>query len=225
MKPLIVALDVEDDSAALSLARHLGHLCDLYKIGPSLFLKHGGALVEKFRWMDKQVFLDLKLHDIPATIGRAVKEAGKLGVYSMTVHASGGPAMIQAAVSAKPRPKIWAVTVLTSLSDADLEAVGLHSQTADQAIRLARLARDAGADGIICSVNEAAHIRQLFGKEFTVVTPGIRQSGTRLHDQKRVATVADAHKAGADFFVVGRNILESKDPEASARQMLNEWNK
>src|SRR5438552_7434190 len=107
MKPLIVALDVDDDSEALSLVRHLGGLCDLYKVGPSLFIKHGYSLIEKLRWVDKHVFLDLKLHDIPATVGRAVKEAGKLGVHSLTVHSSGGSAMIQAAVAAEPRPKIW----------------------------------------------------------------------------------------------------------------------
>ena len=225
MKPLIVALDVEDDSAALSVVRQLGSLCDLYKIGPGLFLKHGPSLVEKFRWMDKNVFLDLKSHDIPATVGRSVKQAGELGVYSMTIHASGGAAMIQSAVAAKPRPKIWAVTVLTSLSDADMEAVGISHKISDQALRLANLVRESGADGVICSVDEAAKIRQQCGKHFTIVTPGIRQPGAGRHDQKRVATPSAARAAGANFFVVGRPILEAKDPEGMTKQLLQDWNK
>jgi orotidine-5'-phosphate decarboxylase len=224
-EPLIVAMDVEDDSAAFSLARQLENLCDIYKIGPGLFLKHGAALVEKFRWMDKKVFLDLKFHDIPATVERAVREAGRTGVYSLTVHASGGSAMIQAAVAVKPRPKIWAVTILTSLSDADLETMGIANKVSEQAVRLALLAKNAGADGVICSVNEAARIRQECGKNFTIVTPGIRQAGTGVHDQKRVATASAAREAGANFFVVGRPVLEAKDPKKIVEELRKDWNK
>jgi orotidine-5'-phosphate decarboxylase len=222
-QPLIVAMDVDDDSAAFSIARQLDDLCDVYKVGPGLFIKHGASLVEKFRWMDKKVFLDLKLHDIPATVERAVKEAGKAGVYSLTVHASGGAAMIQAAAQVLPRPKIWAVTILTSLSDADLEALGISHKISDQAMRLAALARDAGADGVICSVNEAARIRRECGKNFTIVTPGIRQAGTGTHDQKRVASPEAARAGGANFFVAGRPILEAKDPKKLAEDLLKDW--
>ena len=222
-EPLIVAMDVEDDSAALSLARQLEEFCDIYKIGPGLFLRHGASLVEKFRWMDKKVFLDLKFHDIPATVEKAVKEAGHIGVYSMTIHASGGSEMIRTAAAVKQRPKIWAVTVLTSLSDSDLEAMGISNKVSDQAVRLALLAKAAGADGVVCSVNEAARIREACGKNFTIVTPGIRQAGSGLHDQKRVATASAAKQAGADFFVAGRPILEAKDPRKTAEELLKDW--
>lgn len=204
MKKLIVALDVKDGAAALSLVTNLSPWVDLFKVGPILFLTEGPALVREIQSRGKQVFLDLKFHDIPATVRRSVESASRLGVYALTLHACGGADMLKAAAQASPRPLLWAVTVLTSQATAP-----------EEVIARARAAQVGGADGVIASPLEIAAIKQACGPGFTVTTPGIRlaESGD---DQKRIATPRAAVAAGADFIVVGRPIIEAPDPAAVA---------
>lgn len=218
MKPLIVALDVETDREAMALVRRLRPQVDLFKVGPVLFLKYGGPLLQEIRREGAEIFLDLKFHDIPSVARKAVDRAAQWGVYSATLHASGGAAMLREAVKAKPRPKLWGVTVLTSLDQNDLQAVGVSSTVEDQARRLGQLASQCGLDGVIASVQEAPALKTVCGKAFQVVTPGIRMAAGQ-DDQKRTQTPAEAIQAGADFFVMGRPILEAPDPVQAVRQI------
>lgn len=204
MKKLIVALDVKDAASALSLVTQLSPWVDLFKVGPILFLTEGPALVREIQSRGKQVFLDLKFHDIPATVRRSVESASLLGVYALTLHACGGADMLKAAAQASPRPRLWAVTVLTSQAAAP-----------EEVIARAQAAQAAGADGVIASPLEIAAIKQACGPRFTVTTPGIRLAEAG-DDQKRIATPRDAVAAGADFIVVGRPIIEAPDPAAAA---------
>jgi len=208
MKKLILALDVKDVAAARPLITSLSPYVDIFKVGPILFLKEGPAIVRLIRELGKEVFLDLKFHDIPATVRRSVESARELGVYSVTIHSSGGAAMIAAATGVSPRPKIWAVTVLTSDAAEPAEVV-----------RRAELAKSSGADGVIASPLEIAAIKKACGAGFTVVSPGVRLPGGTANDQKRTATPAEAVKAGADFIVVGRPIIEAKDPAEVAKSI------
>lgn len=225
MKPLIIALDVETDKEALSLLKATRRHCDVYKIGPGLVLRYGPQIIRKIRSAGKKIFLDLKFHDIPSTMARSVKEAGKLGIHSATVHTSAGDAALKAVAALKGRPQIWGVTVLTSLSGPDLDQIGFDRDPMDQAARLAELAKRSGINGIVASVGETALLRKLVGNNFTIVTPGIRMPDHAVGDQKRVATPAHARHAGASFIVVGRPILESRDPEALAADILADWKK
>ncbi|MFA5976041.1 MAG: orotidine-5'-phosphate decarboxylase [Elusimicrobiota bacterium] len=225
MKPLIVALDVETDREALALVRRLrlpagqaGPQVDLFKVGPILFLKYGGALLKAIRSEGAEIFLDLKFHDIPSVVRKSVERAAEWGVYSATIHASGGAAMMREAAAASPRPKLWGVTVLTSLDQKDLQALGVSGGVTEQVQRLAKLAAHAGLDGVIASVREAAGIKAACGKDFQVVTPGIRLGAT-ADDQKRTQTPVQAVQAGADFFVMGRPILEAADPVKAVEQI------
>jgi len=223
MNPLIVALDVHDARAALSLVRLLGDDCGIYKVGPSLYLKYGPAFIKELQKRGKKILLDLKLHDIPSSVARAVKEAGKLGVWAMTIHASGGKAMIKAAAKVKPRPELWAVTILTSLSEKHLQELGCSRKLPAQVLALARIAKSCGAEGVVCSVNEARQIRKGLGRPFTIVTPGIRLSSLENQDHERAASPSAARSSGADFMVVGRPILEAKDPARTARRLFEDW--
>ena len=225
MKPLIIALDVETDKEALSLLKATRRHCDVYKIGPGLVLRYGPAIAKKIRAAGKKIFLDLKFHDIPSTMARSVREAGKMGVYSATVHTSAGETALKTVAIQRGRPQIWGVTVLTSLSGPDLDQIGFERDPMDQAARLAALAQRSKIDGIVASVGETAALRRQLGKDFTIVTPGIRLPDNAVGDQKRVATPAHAREAGASFIVVGRPILEAKDPEAVAAAMLTDWKK
>ncbi len=211
MKKLILALDVSDGKEALGLVRKLSPYVDLFKVGPILFLREGKDIISQIRKLGKEVFLDLKFHDIPATVQRSVESARELGVYSLTVHASGGKEMLSAAASVKDRPRIWAVTVLTS-ENADPSEV----------VRRARLARECGLDGVIASPHEIKDIKNACGKDFTVVTPGVRFEPNARDDQKRVASPSAAVSAGADFIVVGRPIIQSGDPLAAAKKIARE---
>jgi orotidine-5'-phosphate decarboxylase len=213
MKKIIVALDVRDKNAALDLVRRTAPWVDLFKVGPILFLKYGPAIIEEIRNAGKEVFLDLKFHDIPATVQRAVKSAQELGIYSLTIHSAGGADMIRAAVEVAPRPKIWAVTILTS-----------QAATPEQVLERARLAKTGGTDGVIASPLEITAIKTACGREFEVVTPGIRLAD-RNDDQKRIATPFAAVRAGADFIVVGRPIIEAPDPAAAAQAVFNDLNR
>ena len=200
MKPLILALDVFDYEEAMNYVDMLSDHVDIFKVGPILFLKHGHKVVNEINKKGKKVFLDMKFHDIPATVERSVKSAGDLGVYSLTLHSCGGMEMLQRASLLKNRPKLWAVTVLTSQDTSTKEVV-----------KRAKLAKDAGVDGVISSVHEASQIKKACGSGFSVITPGIRFAD-RQDDQKRVATPKAAIESGADFIVVGRPVLEADDP-------------
>lgn len=201
----ILALDVFDLKRAESLIKDLSPYIDVYKVGPILFLQSGKEVIKMINDLGKKVFLDLKFHDIPATVERAVKSARDLGIYSLTVHSCGGEEMLKLATSVEARPKIWAVTVLTS-----------QKTTPDEVVRRAKLAKDCGVDGVISSPLEIETIKANCGKEFEVVTPGIRPVSLN-DDQKRVATPESAVKAGANFIVVGRPIIAADNPVEAAK--------
>lgn len=211
MKPLIVALDVETDREALALVKALKPQVDLFKVGPVLFLKYGGELLMAIRSLGAEIFLDLKFHDIPSVVARAVARAGEWGVYSATVHTAGGVEMMKEAVRVTKRPLLWGVTVLTSLEHKDLARLGVTRTVKDQVQHLAKLAHSSKLDGVISSVEEARVIKKTCGREFQVVTPGIRLEKAS-DDQKRVQTPQAAVIEGADFFVMGRPVIESPDP-------------
>lgn len=197
------------------------------KLGKEFFTGLGPDGVRRLASTGLDIFLDLKFHDIPNTVAGAVRAACSLGVAMLTVHASGGPAMLRAAVDAASakgdsRPQILAVTVLTSLDDADLEAVGQRGPAAEQVLRLATLARDCGVDGIVCSPKEIPPLRAALGPDIALVVPGIRPDWAAAGDQKRVMTPAEAVAAGADYLVVGRPITQADDPIDAARRIAAE---
>jgi orotidine-5'-phosphate decarboxylase len=214
----IIALDFSTPGAALSLVDKLGERCSFYKVGSELFTAAGPAVVREIRERDRDVFLDLKLHDIPNTVGGAVKSAGQLGVKLLTIHASGGPAMIEAAVKAagdQDRLGILCVTVLTSLSGPDVARAWGRSDPVDptvEVMRLASLAAGAGAHGIVCSGLEAAAVRAEFGGRLSTLVPGVRPAGADTQDQARVVTPTGAVKAGARYIVLGRAVTGAPDP-------------
>lgn len=213
--PLIVALDVPERARTLELAKKLGPEVGMMKLGLESFVAHGPDLVRTVVDMGLPVFLDLKLHDIPRTAAAAAKEARKLGVKLLTVHASGGAEMVRACREAVGDDvHLVAVTVLTSLADDDLQSVGFSGHAATVAARLGKLAIDNGAHGLVCSALDLPALAALGG---TRVVPGVRPAAGSQHDQKRVATPAQAIAAGATWLVVGRPILEAGDPVAAAR--------
>jgi orotidine-5'-phosphate decarboxylase len=215
--PIAVALDAPDlDTAAEWAALVTPHVSTL-KIGLELYLRYGPDVVASVRGArGVDVFLDLKLHDIPATVGGAARSVAKLRPDLLTVHAAAGQAAIAAAVRALPDTKIIGVTVLTSLCDADLDEIGLAGPVSDAACRLATLAVQAGARGLVCSPREVAAVRAEVGPDITLVTPGIRPVGQDNNDQARVASPQAALRAGADLLVIGRPITGAADPGAAA---------
>ena len=218
--PVFVALDTPDLAAAKALARGLKPYVGGLKLGLEFFSAHGPDGVREFSGMGLPVFLDLKFHDIPNTVAGAVRSALALDVAIVNVHAAGGPAMLAAAKEAAGgRTKIIAVTVLTSLSDGDLAAVGQHPPAADQVLRLAKLVKACGLDGVVCSAHEIAPLRAALGKDFLLVVPGIRPQGAALGDQTRVMGPLEAHRAGADILVIGRPITAAPDPVQAARDI------
>lgn len=221
---LCFALDVPDLLKAEEAVRQTKDSVGLYKVGLELFTSFGPKAVHAVRFSGGEVFLDLKLHDIPATVERAVARMNNLGIRYLTVHASGGPAMIEAASRRAEDigAKVLAVTVLTSLDKKDLGDIGFQSDPEMQTIRLARVARDSGAHGLVCSVSSLSSLRQLVGDSMILVTPGIRPSGTDVGDQKRTGTPAGAIEAGSDILVVGRPIRDAEDRAAAAAAILEE---
>jgi orotidine-5'-phosphate decarboxylase len=223
---LIFALDYPDMGRAGEAAAELRGHVGVVKVGLELFVAHGPEAVALGATADAEVFLDLKLHDIPATVAGAVRSAGRLGVRYLTVHASGGSAMLKAAVEAAASspcpPRIVAVTVLTSLHDDDLDALGMQTPSGAQAQRWAELAYAAGVRAFVCSPAEAHALRQALGAEAEIITPGVRPSGTDRGDQKRVMTPAEAMAAGADALVVGRPIRDAADRAAAADRIVAE---
>ena len=223
---LIVALDVSSAAEALRLASQLQRSVARFKVGKQLFTAEGPQVIRDLTAAGFGIFLDLKFHDIPNTVGHAVRSASSLGVDMLTVHASGGSKMLRAAVDGRKdaanRPMILAVTVLTSMSDEDVQEVGFSGRVVDEVLRLAELALGAGCDGIVTSAREAAEVRKRLGEGFAIVTPGIRPAGEAAGDQSRVVTPADAVRAGVSYLVVGRPITAAVDPEAAARRILDQ---
>ena len=221
---LIVALDVPQADEARSLVERLQGKVGLFKVGSQAFTAAGPELVRGIVSRGERVFLDLKFHDIPNTVAGAVASASQLGVSLLTVHGLGGRAMLEAAVGALPAmgTRLLAITVLTSHDEDTLGEVGVAGGVSDSVRRLARLAKDAGADGVVASPHEVALIREACGRDFLVVTPGIRPAGAAAGDQARAATPAAALTAGADYLVVGRPITAAADPAAAADRIVRE---
>lgn len=225
-KRLIVALDVPDAKAAVQLVERLEGNCQWFKVGLELFTAAGPAVLEPLLARGHSIFLDLKFHDIPNTVAGAVRSAAAWGVRMMTVHAAGGPAMLTAALEALDGianpPQLLAVTVLTSMDAASLMETGVDRQPSDQVELLAQMGLKAGIRGFVCSPQEVAALRALTGPEGVLVVPGIRPAGSSSMDQKRLATPAEALRAGASYLVVGRPITQAPDPAAAARAILTE---
>ncbi len=227
---IIVALDFSDARAAQEMVARLDPALCRVKVGKELFTAAGPALVENLVTRGFGVFLDLKFHDIPNTVASACKAAAQLGVWMMNVHASGGRAMMQAAREALEsaqaggtrRPKLIAVTVLTSMGQSDLADIGMQGSPAEAVLRLAQLAQGAGLDGVVCSAQEAALLRGACGAGFNLVTPGIRPADGVQGDQKRVMTPRAAVDAGADYLVIGRPITQAADPVAMLQRIQRE---
>ncbi len=223
LNPVFVALDTTDLNQARDLAArvrpHVGGL----KLGLEFFSAHGPQGVRAFKEMGLPIFLDLKFHDIPNTAAGAVRAAAGLGVDILNVHAAGGAAMLTAAREAahgvNPKTKVIAVTVLTSLSDADLDMVGQRGPAGDQVLRLATLTRDSGLAGVVCSAREIATLRQAMGPDFLLVVPGIRPKGSAVGDQQRVMGPKEALDLGASILVIGRPITGAPDPVQAAREI------
>jgi len=215
--PIAVALDAPDLETAARWAHLVTPHVSTVKVGLELYLRYGPDVIASVRGASGvQVFLDLKLHDIPNTVAGATRAVARLKPAILTVHAAGGPAMIRAAVEAAPQTKIAAVTVLTSLTPGDLEAVGLRGPATDAARRLAVLAVEAGAQALVCSPHEVAAVRAEVGPDVTLITPGVRPAGAAVQDQARVATPEQALANGADLLVIGRPITGAADPGAAA---------
>ncbi|MDG6778067.1 orotidine-5'-phosphate decarboxylase [Thiomicrorhabdus sp. zzn3] len=216
---VLVALDYADADAALSFVSQLEPVECRLKVGKELFAVAGPEFVKSLVEKGFDVFLDLKYHDIPNTVAKAVQAAARMGVWMVNVHALGGRKMMQAAKQAlkeldMPRkPILIAVTVLTSMEQGDLQEVGLSGSPKENVIRLAKLAASSGMDGVVCSAQEASELRQEVGKDFYLVTPGIRPEGAAVNDQKRIMTPQEAIKAGSSYLVVGRPITQAESPK------------
>jgi orotidine-5'-phosphate decarboxylase len=223
---LIVALDVPDAASAARLVDRLEDTCTWFKVGLELFVAAGPAVLEPLLRMGHSIFLDLKFHDIPNTVAGAVRSAAGLGAKMMTVHAAGGPAMLEAARNAlegiSNPPELLAVTMLTSMDAGQTRAIGLERSPAEQVELLARMGLAAGMRGFVCSPQEVGAIRALTGPGAILVVPGIRPAGAAPGDQKRIATPAETLRAGASYLVVGRPITQAADPAAAAQAIVAE---
>ena len=228
MAELIVALDVQSRAEAVEKVKAIGDSVGFYKIGLELFTAEGPDVVKAVKDLGKRIFLDLKFHDIPRTVERAVRSGAKLGVDLMTIHSVGGKAMIRAAADAAAEfgangPKILAVTVLTSLDQTDLADVGIAGRTpAEQVLAMAKFATENGAHGLVCSPKEVGTLSKTLKTGTLFITPGVRPAGSAVGDQKRVATPAEAVRDGATHLVVGRPILAAPDPVAAAKAIRAE---
>jgi orotidine-5'-phosphate decarboxylase len=222
---IIIPLDFADADMAMAFLRKIEPEYCRIKIGKELFTLVGPQIVNKVIDLGFDVFLDLKYHDIPTTVARACAVAADLGAWMINVHASGGKQMMSAARSAlancENKPFLIAVTVLTSLNVSDLEEIGISKPVEDQVLALAKLANQCGLDGVVCSAHEAGAIRQVIGNDFILVTPGIRPANSDRNDQTRVMTPADAIRAGSNYLVIGRPIIQAADP-LEALQAINE---
>ena len=225
MAQVIIPLDVPTLDDAMGLVDSLGEAADFYKVGLELFTAEGSAAVQALKQRNKRVFLDLKLHDIPSTVARAVARARVLEVDLLTLHAMGGRPMMEAAAQAAENDlTLLGVTVLTSMTSSDME----HSwgrevdSIEEEVVRLATLVRDSGVGGVVASVREAAPVKKALGSDLVVVTPGIRFAGGDAHDQARVSTPGAAVAAGADYLVIGRSVTQAPDPAEALRRVHEE---
>lgn len=221
LSPVFCALDRPDLQGALNLGQQMNGAVGGLKVGLEFITANGPSGVRDIVDLGLPVFLDVKFHDIPNTVAGAVGAAGDLGVAMLTLHLSGGLAMLEAAAEAAKRikgrrPWLLGVSVLTSMDDGDLRAVGVERGAGEQVLRLAELAQTSGLDGIICSPKEISPLKQRFGDDLKLVVPGIRPKGSATGDQKRTLTPAEAIKAGADHLVIGRPITEAPDPKSAA---------
>ena len=229
---IILALDVPTREAALALAEQVKDRVGGFKIGMELYNACGPAILKEFQDMGAKVFVDLKFHDIPNTVASAVRVLTRLDAWMFNVHASGGREMMEEAAKAareeaealgRPRPILLAVTVLTSMNLEQLNEVGVAAATVEeQVVRLAKMAQECGLDGVVCSPKEAAAIRRTLGKDFILVTPGIRPAWSAAGDQKRITTPKDALKLGSTYMVIGRPITRADDPAAAAEKIIAE---
>lgn len=227
--PIIVALDVPTEDKALQLVQALAPVTGAFKIGKELFVSSGPDIVKKIRALGASVFLDLKFHDIPNTVSKAVAAAVRLDVQMLTIHTSGGSEMMRAAVKAaqetalqagKNTPLVLGVTILTSLDSNELDEIGMEANVAKQVNRLATLAGKCGMGGLVCSPLEISGLRQILPKEIQLVTPGIRTGSDKADDQKRTLTPKEAIDAGASWLVIGRPITAAENPRHAAEQIL-----
>jgi orotidine-5'-phosphate decarboxylase len=223
---LIVALDVKSLDEAKALVDKLIPAVRIFKVGPGLFTLYGPAAVRMVNDKGGKVFLDLKFHDIPNTVASAVKSASDLGVLILNVHTLGGSEMMRKAAEAvkglPERPLILGVTVLTSMDQKAVDEVGIGKRVEEEVLGLAAMAKAAGLDGVVASPQETSAIRKKLGEDFIIVTPGVRPQWAAKSDQKRIATPAEAIKAGADHIVVGRPIIEADDPAEAAGKIIEE---
>ena len=223
---IIVALDYPQAQTALELVARLDPALCRLKVGKELFTLAGPKIVEQCMQRGFQVFLDLKFHDIPNTTAQACKAAASLGVWMVNVHAMGGRKMMEAAREALAKssqpPKLIAVTILTSMAQEDLAGIGISASPAEMVLRLATLARDSGMDGVVCSAQEAALLRQHCGEKFSLVTPGIRPADAAADDQSRIMTPTAALQNGSSYLVIGRPITKAADPLLALHQISNE---
>lgn len=223
---IIVALDFDSEQKAIALVGQLDPSQCRLKVGKELFTRSGPAFVEKVQAMGFEVFLDLKFHDIPNTVARACQAAADLGVWMVNVHALGGRKMMAAAREAISQKnvstKLIAVTILTSMGQADLQEIGLPGAPAEHVTSLAQLAREAGLDGVVCSPLEVASLRQDCGPDFLLVTPGVRPAGSAQDDQQRVMTPGRAIETGSSYLVIGRPITQAQDPASALAEIFTE---
>ena len=228
---LIVALDVESIERAMELVDELSSEVELFKIGIAPFTDFGYTILEKLQTLGKKVFLDLKVHDIPNTVANAARAAVKKDIFMMNFHCLGGLRMLQAAVkgtdegcrgSDRQEPLLLGVTILTSMAKEDMESLGIAGEVQDKVLELAQLAKKAGLDGVVASAQEARLIKERIGKDFIVVTPGIRPEWAQTEDQKRTLTPKEAIAEGADYIVVGRPIIEAENPREAAKRIIKE---
>ena len=221
--PIIVALDMESERA-LELARKLNPLECKVKVGSQLFTTDGPIIIEKLNELGFDIFLDLKFHDIPNTVKKAVETVIKMGVWMLNVHSLGGKEMLRAAYevveNVSIKPLLVGVTVLTSLNDRALKEAGLGLNIEDQVLLLAELCQAEGLNGVVCSANELSILRKHLNEDFLLVTPGIRSSEIEKDDQKRISTASEAISNGADYIVIGREISNEIDPSKKIRQIL-----
>ncbi len=221
--PILVALDFDDPGKAIDLAKSISPQDCRLKVGKELFSLAGPELVRSLQSQGFDIFLDLKFHDIPNTVAKALKAVSELGVWMTNVHASGGARMLEAARQAVPDgegPLLIAVTVLTSMDQQDLLSIGCERTPEEQALFLAALTRDSGLDGVVCSAKEASRIKREIGQDFQLVTPGIRPADSESGDQRRVMTPAEAISAGSDYLVIGRPITQAPDPAVALENIL-----
>ncbi|MBN1405824.1 MAG: orotidine-5'-phosphate decarboxylase [Candidatus Omnitrophica bacterium] len=226
---LIVALDTATLNEAEALVDKLYPLVKLYKIGSQLFCAKGPDAVRAINKKGARVFLDLKFHDIPNTVSKAIEAAAGLNPFMLNIHASGGAEMIKSAAAAmkllpqKTRPALLAVTVLTSIDKKALKQLGITRSPAKQVVYLAKLAQQNGADGVVCSPAEVKEVRKSCGRDFIIVTPGIRSGTDKKFDQKRTAAPKEAIENGADYIVVGRPVTAAVDPKKAAEEIIRQW--